>query len=387
MFWSAETTTFRDVNRIVVKIGTSSITYSTGKLNLNRLEKLVRQLADLSNEGRQIILVSSGAIGAGLSRLGLKKRPTTIPEKQAVAAVGQGLLMHIYEKLFGEYGLVVAQVLLTRNDLSERTRYLNARHALITLLDLGVIPIINENDTVAVDEIRFGDNDTLSALVAGLAEADLLVILSDVEGLYSRDPRIDKNATLVPLVHHVDHTLDKAAGGAGSSLGTGGMATKLRAARIAVQSGIPMFIANAAREGVLRALLAGEEIGTLFVPEPSRLRSRKQWIAFTKHPAGAVIIDDGACYAIKHQGKSLLPIGVVAVEGEFRSGDLIRLVDLKGREVARGLTNFSSWEVERIRGKKTAEIEAVLGNRSYDELVHRDNLIVTDTAMNASGDE
>ncbi len=378
MFWLAETTTFRDVNRIVVKIGTSSITYPSGKLNLHRLESLVRQLADLCNEGRQIVLVTSGAIGAGMSRLGLSKRPTTIPEKQAVAAVGQGLLVHIYEKLFGEYGRVVAQVLLTRNDLSERTRYLNARHALKALLRFGTIPIINENDTVAVDEIKFGDNDTLSALVAGLIDGDLLVILSDVDGLYDRDPRGNQSAELLSVVSQLDQSHEEAAGGAGTSMGTGGMGTKLKAARIAVQSGIPMFIANAARDGVLRALLSGEEVGTLFVPDSCRLGSRKQWIAFTKHPAGAVIIDDGACRAVREQGKSLLPIGVVSVQGEFHSGDLIQIINLAGQEVARGLTNFSSWEVERIRGKRSAELEAVLGSTGYEEVVHRDNLTVTE---------
>lgn len=362
---------------MVVKIGTSSLTYPSGKLNLGRMEKLTRQIADLRNEGREVVLVSSGAIGAGLSKLGLTKRPKTIPRKQAVAAVGQGLLIHIYEKLFGEYGLTVAQVLLTRDDLIDRRRYLNARHALLTLLELGVIPIINENDTVAVEGIRFGDNDTLSALVAGLVDASLLVILSDVEGLYSSDPRIDPKAKLVPLVKGVDVSIEQAAGGAGSALGTGGMATKIKAARIAVQSGVPMLIAHSGRDGVLRAILAGEEIGTLFVPEAGRLASRKRWIAFSKEPVGAVVIDDGACKAILAHGGSLLPAGVIAVRGEFSEGDLIELVDRNGKRIGSGLTNFSSQELEMIKGRRSSEIERILGSRNYDEVVHRDNLIVT----------
>ncbi|NLV92062.1 MAG: glutamate 5-kinase [Firmicutes bacterium] len=368
---------FHKANRIVVKVGTSSLTYPTGKLNLHRLDKLAAQIADLWNEGRQVILVSSGAIGAGMSRLGLTRRPVTVPEKQAVAAVGQGQLMHIYEKIFSEYGWVVAQVLLTRSDLAERQRHLNARHALQTLLSLNVIPIINENDTVAVDEIKFGDNDTLAALVAGLVDADLLVLLSDVDGLYDRNPQEDNSAQLIPLVTDVSPELMQAAAGAGTALGTGGMVTKLRAARIAVKSGIPMCIANAATEGVLRALLAGEDIGTLFVPQSRALGQRKQWIAFSKSPAGAVLIDAGACQAVVEQGKSLLPVGVLQVQGQFRSGDLIQLLNEEGVEVARGLSNYSSTEVSLIAGKHSSQLSAILKGAIYEEVVHRDNLIVS----------
>lgn len=376
MFWATETNTFRDVKRIVVKIGTSSLTHPSGKLNIGQMEKLTRQIADLRNEGREVVLVSSGAIGAGLSKLGLTSKPKTIPLKQAVAAVGQGMLMHIYEKLFGEYGLIVAQVLLTRDDVVDRKRYLNARHTLLTLLTLGVVPIINENDTVAVEGIRFGDNDTLSALVAGLVDADLLVILSDVEGLYSADPRIDPDAQLIPLVESLDPSIEQAAGGAGTTLGTGGMATKIKAARIAVQSGVPMLIAHSGQPGVLRKILAGEKIGTLFVPETKRLTSRKHWIAFAKKAAGTVVIDDGACRAIVSYGGSLLPSGVVEVQGKFSEGDLIEIRDRNGKLVASGLTNFSSRELALIKGRQSSEIEEILGSHNYDEVVHRDNLVV-----------
>jgi glutamate 5-kinase len=362
--------------RIVVKIGTSSLTYPTGKLNLSRLEGLVREVADIQNEGREMILVSSGAVGAGLGRLGFKRRPSKIPEKQAAAAVGQGILMHIYEKLFSEYGQVVAQVLLTRFDLLERRCYLNARNALMTLLNLGVIPIVNENDTIIVEGLHFGDNDTLSALVAGLVEADLLLILSDIDGLYTADPREHPEAVLLPVVEEITEEVVQLAGGVGSELASGGMATKLQAARIATSSGLPMVIANSQEERIIRRVLAGESIGTLFLSKEHKLDARQRWIAFGSTVRGSVVVDAGAREAILQRGKSLLPSGITAIEGVFEAGQVVQVKDQNNQEIARGMVNYSSGAVERIRGKKTTEIEAILGYKDFDEVIHRNNMIL-----------
>lgn len=341
-----------------------------------RIDRLVRQLVDAVNQGKELVLVTSGAIGAGMSRLGLKERPRSVPGQQAVAAVGQGLLMQVYEKLFAEYGHVVAQVLLTREDLQNRRRYLNSRNTLLKLFEYGAIPIVNENDTVAVDEIRFGDNDTLSALVASLIDADLLVILSDVDGLYSGNPQTDPHARRLDVVREVTPELWKAAQGPGSALGTGGMVTKLEAARIAMASGCAMVVAHGAEEEVLLKILAGERVGTLFLPR-ERMTGRKRWIAFLQQPRGVLSVDEGAGRALTREGKSLLPIGIVKVEGTFKQGDLVRVLDPSGREIARGLVNYSSKEVRQIQGLKTAEIEATLGMKAYDEVIHRDNLVIT----------
>ena len=362
--------------RIVVKIGTSSLTYPTGKLNLSRLEGLVREVADIQNEGREMILVSSGAVGAGLGRLGFKRRPSKIPEKQAAAAVGQGILMHIYEKLFSEYGQVVAQVLLTRFDLLERRCYLNARNALMTLLNLGVIPIVNENDTIIVEGLHFGDNDTLSALVAGLVEADLLLILSDIDGLYTADPREHPEAVLLPVIEEITQEVEQLAGGTGSQWASGGMATKLQAARIATSSGLPMVIANSQEERIIRRILAGESIGTLFLSKEHKLDARQRWIAFGSTVRGSVVVDAGAREAILQRGKSLLPSGITAIEGVFEAGQVVQVKGPNGQEIARGMVNYSSGAVERIRGKKTSEIEAVLGYKDFDEVIHRNNMIL-----------
>lgn len=356
-------------------MGTSTITHSTYRLNLNRLEQLTRQIADLVNAGREVVLVSSGAISAGMSRLGLTQPPATIPAQQAVAAIGQGLLMQVYEKLFAEYGHIVAQVLLTREDFTSRQRYLNSRNTFSELLQYGVIPIVNENDTVAVDEIKFGDNDTLSALVAALVGADLLLILSDVDGVYTADPRQDPTARLINTVEDID-SLGVAAGGAGTDRGTGGMATKLQAARIATRSGVPMIIARGSCDNIIHAVLTAQPVGTLFVPEEAKLNSRKRWLAFYQRPRGRVVVDDGAAAALVKAGKSLLPIGVTRVEGSFRKGDLIAVTDLQGREIARGLSNYGADELSRIRGRRSREIEAVLGYKACDEVIHRDNLVI-----------
>ncbi len=364
--------------RVVVKVGTSAITHAAGGLHFGHLERLVRQLVDIVADGRQLVLVSSGAIGAGMGRLGLRQRPRTLPEKQAVAAVGQGVLMQAYEKLFGEYGHIVAQVLLTREDMMARSRYLNSRQTLLTLLHMRVIPIVNENDTVAVDEIRFGDNDTLSALVASLVDADLLIILSDVDGLYARDPRRDPEAPLVPLVRHIDPVLEAAAGGPGTTRGSGGMRTKLQAARVAARAGIPLVIANSARPQVLQEILAGAPVGTLFLPDGKRLAGRKRWLAFYQRPKGELVVDEGAIRALREEGKSLLPAGVQALSGQFQRGDLVRVVDPQGQEVARGLVNYSALELARIRGLSSREVAASLGPGADEEVIHRDNLVLTD---------
>lgn len=362
---------------VVVKVGSSTITHRTGKLNLERMEKLVRQLADLHHEGRRVLLVTSGAVGAGMGKLGLTRRPRTMPEKQACAAVGQGILMHMYEKLFAEYGIVVAQVLLTRDDFSSRPRFLNARHALHTLLQMGVIPIVNENDTVATEEIRLGDNDTLSAMVAALVEADLLLLLSDIEGLYTANPRQDKTAQLIEFVREITPELERSAGGAGSHLGTGGMVTKLQAARIATSSGVAMVIANGSRENVIRAIMRGEKIGTFFLPRETPLQMRKKWLAFGAALQGELVVDEGAEKALVEKGKSLLPSGIVEVRGEFEAGTPVRIVNRQGRELARGIVNYRADEIRKIMGKKTAEIPRVLGYKDYDEVVHRNNMVLS----------
>lgn len=361
--------------RIVVKVGTSTLTHKTGKLNLFQLENIVRQLADLCNQGKQVILVTSGAVGAGVGRLGLAAKPKTLPEKQAAAAVGQGLLLHMYEKIFGEYGQVVGQVLLTREDLAHRKRYLNARHTFLTLLKFGAIPIVNENDTVAVEEIKLGDNDTLSALVASLVDADLLILLSDIDGLYDGNPQENPQAKLIPIIEEITPAIEALAGGAGSAFGTGGMSTKIQAAKIAMNSGIPMVIAHGGKAGILREIISGNFQGTLFLPK-ERLQSKKRWIAFGSSIQGKLTVDAGAKKALLEDGKSLLPIGITAVAGDFEVGNVVSVVGPEGREFARGIVNYSSEEIEKIKGKNTNQISVILGHKDYDEVIHRDNLAI-----------
>ncbi|MDI6710240.1 MAG: glutamate 5-kinase [Bacillota bacterium] len=363
-------------HRIVIKIGSSSLAYATGKLNLGGIDLLVRQIADLHNEGRQVLLVTSGAIGAGAGKLGLGRRPRSIPEKQAAAAVGQGLLMHVYEKFFAEYGVTVGQVLVAREDFADRKRFINMRNTLCALLRFGVLPVINENDTVAVDEIKMGDNDYLSALVAGLVNADVLLLLSDVDGLYTGDPGRDPAARLIPSVREITPEVEALGGGSGSDLGTGGMATKLAAARMAMQSGVITVIARAHAREVIRRVLGGEEVGTVFWPAENKLEARKRWIAYGSAVAGSVKVDEGAARALIKQGKSLLPSGVIGVEGRFGVGDTVSIVDPQGREIARGIVNFTAAEIEKIKGVNTGDIAAILGPRSYEEVVHRNNMVL-----------
>ncbi len=364
--------------RIVVKVGTTTLTYPSGHLNLKHLDKLVRQITDLHNSGREVILVTSGAVGAGVGRLGLKNKPRTIPERQAVAAIGQGLLMQVYTKFFSEYGLTTAQILLTREDMSNRRRYLNARNTLLMLVnEYRAIPVINENDTIATEELqlRFGDNDTLASLVAGLVGADLLILLSDIKGLFTGDPRKDEKAKLIPEVKELSSSIWATAGEAGTQRGTGGMITKLEAARIATRSGIMMVLASGEEPDVLTKIIEGEKIGTVFYPNSEALVQRERWIAFAGQPQGEVHIDSGAVTALLKFKKSLLPSGITSVQGKFEVGDLIRVLDDSGKEIARGLSNFGSEEIEKIKGENTANLQTILGYKTYEEVIHRNNMV------------
>lgn len=360
--------------RIVVKVGTRLLCTSRGQFNTARMSRIVHDLAGLWREGYEIVLVSSGAIGAGVGRLGLNRVPQTIPEKQAAAAVGQGILMQQYHLLFASEGIVVAQILLTREDITSRERYLNARHTFHTLLRYRALPIVNENDTVAVEEIRFGDNDTLAALVACLIDADLTVLLTDLDGFYTSDPHRDSTGRLISEVAEITPQLEALAGGRGSALATGGMETKLQAAKISMDAGIPLVIASGMQQGVLKKVLSGESVGTFFVPREDRMQARKRWIAFGSPIQGRIIVDQGAAQAIMKKGKSLLPGGVVRVEGAFEAGNVVSVVDTNGKEIARGISNYSAGDLDLIKGKKTHEIKVVLGHKDYDEIIHRDNL-------------
>lgn len=363
--------------RIVVKVGTSTLTYPGGQLNLGRMEQLVRQLVDLKHQGKEVVLVSSGAVGAGMGRLGLAERPSAIVQRQALAAVGQGLLMQVYEKIFSEYNQVIAQVLLTRSDVSHRRRYLNARNTILTLLHYQAIPIINENDTVATEELKFGENDALSALVTGLIDAELLILLSDIDGLFTRDPKEDQRAELIPYVAEITPEIRKMAGGAGSSLGTGGMMTKINAAQMATVSGATMVLMNGNNPGALHDLFSGKPVGTVFLSKHSVVNHRKRWIAFGPEANGILTVDCGAEKAILEGGKSLLPSGIQKVVGHFEEGDLVRILNEDSQEIARGLSNYRTDQLLKIIGKKTQDIELILGYKPADEVIHRDNLVVT----------
>ncbi|HEV8307166.1 MAG TPA: glutamate 5-kinase [Methylomirabilota bacterium] len=363
------------LRRIVVKVGSGLIAESGRGPDPTRIGRLAADLAAVIARPLEVALVSSGAIAAGTARLGLRVRPRTIPEKQAAAAAGQAALMWHYEQAFLPHGRQVAQVLLTQEDISHRARYLNARNTLLTLLGYGVLPIINENDTVAVEEIKVGDNDNLAALVAYLVEADLLVLLSDTDGLYTGDPNQDPTAERIDTVEAITPEMERLAGARGP-LGTGGMVTKLQAAQKAMAAGIPMVIADGRRAGVLDAVLDGEPVGTYFEPRGDRLTARKRWIAFAIAPQGMLEVDAGARRALVEGGKSLLPSGVVKVEGEFSAGDAVGLRDPEGREFARGIVNYDAREVATLRGARTRDIERLLGYRALDEVIHRDDLVI-----------
>lgn len=362
---------------IVVKIGTSSLTRpETGQLALSTIATLVEVLSSLRKQGYQVILVSSGAVGVGSVCLGLSERPKTITLNQAVAAVGQGRLMRIYDDLFSILQQSIAQVLLTRRDLMSRSRYLNVLNTFRELLELGLIPIVNENDTVAIDELKFGDNDTLSALVASLVEASWLFLLTDVDRLYSADPRLVADAKPISIVRDINELEQLQIGNQGSQWGTGGMSTKIAAAKIATATGIRTAITEGSQPQNIAKILAGHSIGTQFEPKPEPTSARKRWIAYGLLPCGKLYLDDGAVEAIALAGKSLLPAGISFVEGDFDSNDAVLLCDRHGNEIARGLVNYTSDELQQIRGRHSQEISTILGYEGAGTIVHRDNLVL-----------
>lgn len=370
-----ERDTLKKARRVVVKVGTSTITHKNGKFNIQRMDWLCRELVDLHNKGIDVLLVTSGAVAAGMGRMGMTEKPSSLPVKQALAAIGQGLLMQMYEKLFAEYGCTVAQILLTRVGFNDRSRYLNLCNTLHSLSDLGAIPVINENDTIAVDELKFGDNDTLSALVACAAAADLLIILSDIDGLYDADPRIHPEAKLLSEVRSVSQDIRDSSNTKGSSISSGGMYTKITAADVVLPAGIPLVIASGEEKNVIHRILDGEQLGTLFIPPDQRRHARKQWIA-SNRPFVSVTVDAGAAKALQERGGSLLAKGITAVNGDFEAGRLLAVLDPNGKEIARGLTNYDSRDLRMIMGHHSDEFETILGSRDFDEAIHRSNLTV-----------
>ncbi len=363
------------VRRIVVKLGSSVVTTQNG-LDRKIINGLADEICSYRNKGKEFIIVSSGAVAAGVRRMKLKEGARTIPQKQAAASVGQSRLMAAYDEAFSLHGARVGQMLLTRDDLSHRRRYLNARNTLMTLLSWGVTPIINENDTVVVDEIKLGDNDNLSALVAVLASADLLLTLTDMEGFMDCDPRINSNACLIEVIDDITPEICCQAGGSSSSVGRGGMASKIEAATKVRMSGIPMIIAKGKTPNLISRVLEGEHIGTLVLPAKEKISARKHWIRYNLEPEGTLHVDNGAVRAIKSSGKSLLPIGVTEIQGEFEDGSAVNIMGPEGTALAVGLTNYSSDELRKIIGRQTPEIDWILGYRRNDEAVHADNLVV-----------
>lgn len=367
----------KKAKRIVIKVGTSTITYANGKRNFSQIDRLAREISDLQNQGKEMILVTSGAVAVGVDRMGLPGKPKTIPGKQAAAAVGQGVLMHTYEKFFADYGQIVAQVLITKTEAIDRHRYTNTRNTFMELMRQRVIPIVNENDVVALDELKIGDNDNMSALVAGIVDADLVIILSDVDGLYTANPQTHPDAVIVPEVAEITPEIEASAGGVGSARGTGGMATKIQAAKAATSSGIHLVIASGTEKNAITRVLQGEELGTLFVSRENRLQFRKRWLAFGAKIAGSIVVDDGCAKAIRKAGGcSILPAGVFAVQGEFLPGSTVSVIDKDAHELARGLVHYSSAELEQIKGCNSGEIANILGHKSFDEVIHRDDLVI-----------
>ncbi|MFN5329203.1 MAG: glutamate 5-kinase [Planctomycetota bacterium] len=369
--------TWDSARTVVVKVGTQVLADEAGQLSRERIAALAGQVDRLRQPGRRVLLVSSGAIGAGMGRLGLATRPTELRTLQACAAVGQPFLMTAWEEAFSPFGCHTAQILLTAADFDHRVRYLNMRNTLSSLFEMGCVPIINENDTVSAAEIRFGDNDTLAAMVAALVQADALILLSGVNGLFTADPRHDPTAKRVPLVRRVDDVRELAQS-TRSRLGTGGMRSKLRATRLAAASGTAVFLADGGEAGVIDRLAVGDDIGTLFLPEQDqRLPAWKRWLGFTAQPSGSVHMDSGAVDAVRLRGCSLLPIGITGVTGEFGKGAVISLLDPTGAEIARGLCEYSSIDIDKLRGLRTEQIRRIHGPLATEEIVHRDNLVVT----------
>jgi len=366
---------FKHAKRIVVKVGSNVLTADNG-LNLNAIRSISRQICTLIDKKRDVILVSSGAMAAGINKVGFSKRPDEIPKRQAVAAVGQAGLIMEYEKAFARHGKQVAQILLISDDMSYRQRYLNVRNTMYTLLSWKVVPIINENDTVMVEEIKFGDNDNLAAMITLLLNADILINLTDIDGLCNKDPRIHPSATLIPTVPSIKKNIEKFAGTIPGPLGAGGMLSKIKAAKKVTSAGIPMVIANGEKPNILQKLFAGQELGTFFVPKKEKLTSRKRWIGFSLKPKGTITIDQGAAKALLKDGKSLLPSGIVSVEGKFSMGAPVDLKTVPLGVMGTGLVNYSSEDICKILGLKSTQIKGRLGNKPYDEVIHRDNLVI-----------
>ena len=366
----------RAAQRVVVKVGTSTLVRTSGKPDFQRMDRLVREIADLKNEGREMVLVSSGAIAIGMDSIGLRQKPAEIPARQALAAIGQSSLMTLYKKFFADYGQTAAQVLLTKENAARHHQYANSRNALLELLSMGAVPVINENDVVAVDEIKIGDNDTLSATVATLIDADALLILSDIDGLYTANPQEDKTARWLPEVAEITPAIERMAGGAGSSFGTGGMATKIEAAKIAVNAGATFVIAPSARNDVISAVLAGEPVGTVFSAKEAHLRQRKSWLAFGKRIAGDIVVDEGCEAAMRTHGSSLLAVGVVAVEGDFAAGTTVRVLSARQQEIARGIVNYSAAQIAKIAGRQSRDFASLIEGEIRDEVIHRDNMVL-----------
>lgn len=365
-----------NAKRIVIKVGTSNLTDKNYRLEPRKVEKLAKEIVDLKRQGKEVILVTSGAIGAGIGKLDLKQRPRDIKVLQATAAVGQNILMSTYDRYFSTYDQVIAQVLLTHAAFFNRQRYLNLRNTLDTLLKSDIIPIINENDTVAVDEIKLGDNDNLSALVASNLDADLLIILTDTDGLFTFNPRRSKKAELISVVEEITPEIEGIAEKGGKT-GVGGMKTKLQAAKVVMKAGIPMVIANGGEENILTRIVTGERVGTLFIPKVTKkMNGREHWILFASPPKGRIKVDDGAKRALTRNGSSLLPSGIIGVEKEFGSGDTVSIVDTGGVAFAKGISNYSSSDIEQIKGAQSQEIEQILGRKEYDEVVYRGNLVL-----------
>ena len=365
----------KDAKRIVVKVGTSTLLYPNGKINLYRIEHLARELSDLASQGREVILVTSGAIGAGMVRMGLSERPDSMQEKQALASVGQVLLMHLYDKFFTEYGQVAGQVLLTKENFANHNQYINARNTLMAMLKSGIIPVINENDAVTVAEVKIGDNDTLSATVAAIVDADVLIILSDIDGVYDANPQTHPEAKLLSEIKEITSGVEAMAGGAGSAVGTGGMATKIEAAKIATAAGVTMFIASGGENGMLGRIIAGEDVGTVFPPKDAHLRARKGWLAFGKRISGILVVDEGCVKALK-KGASLLAAGIRATEGEYTAGSTVRVLTADYQEIARGTIAYDAAAVAKIKGRKTSDFTDILDGEIHDEVIHRDNMVL-----------
>ncbi|UJS18435.1 MAG: glutamate 5-kinase [Candidatus Jettenia sp.] len=365
------------VKKIVIKIGTGVLTTDNGYLDKEQIKGLAGQVVELKKMGYRVVVVSSGAIGSGMGELGIEKRPGTLPELQAVAAIGQSKLISMYDACFKLHGYHAAQILLTREDFEDRQRYLNTCNTIHTLFQLNAIPVVNENDTISVEEIKFGDNDALSAMVTNLLNAELLIILSSVDGLYDRCPTAKNKATVIPVVEDVSDEIKQLAFNSKTQRGVGGMQTKLEAVSVVVKAGEAVIIANGRMDKVLKRIVQGEDMGTLFLPKKEKLANRKRWIGFTIKPKGKIYVDDGAMSALTEKGKSLLATGIVSVEGAFDKGDTISICKKgDGAMFAKGLTNYSSEEIEKIKGCSTSSITKILGYKLYDEIIHRDNMVI-----------